>query len=122
MLKEYLGKTTVASLIKLIKTELTKYVKTTSMDDRIPQPTFDDNGKFVRVINGKYMPAKHDCVSVSSAKIGQVAVVKSVDENGKPIEWTAVDLPSEDIILADRATGTNYVLYVKDSKLTIEAI
>jgi hypothetical protein len=91
MLKEYLGKTTVASLIKLIKTELTKYVKTTSMDDRIPQPTVDDNGKFVQVINGKYMPVK-------------------------------VDLPSEDIILADRATGTNYVLYVKDSKLMIEEI
>ena len=52
MSKEYLGKTTVASLIRLIKAELSKYVKTTAMDARIPAPTSDDNGKFLRVTDG----------------------------------------------------------------------
>ena len=47
MSKEYLGKTTVASLIRLIKTELKKYVKMESMNERIPAPKTDDNGKFV---------------------------------------------------------------------------
>lgn len=30
-------------------------------------------------------------VSPSTAKIGQTIIVKSIDENGKPIEWEAVD-------------------------------
>lgn len=30
----------------------------------------------------------------ASAEVGQTIVVKSVDENGKPTEWEAVDLPS----------------------------
>lgn len=35
-----------------------------------------------------------DVPSVSSAAIGQTIVVKAVDENGKPTEWEAADLPS----------------------------
>ena len=59
MSKEYLGKTTVASLIRLIKTELKKYVKMESMNERIPAPKTDDNGKFVKVVDGKYQPVEH---------------------------------------------------------------
>lgn len=38
-----------------------------------------------------------------SAEIGQTIVVKSVDENGKPIEWEAIDFPTN-------ATGGSYTL------------
>lgn len=32
-------------------------------------------------------------ISVEKAQIGQIIVVKAVDENGKPTEWEAADLP-----------------------------
>ena len=38
--------------------------------------------------NADYIPVPQ------SANIGQTIVVKAVDENGKPTEWEAVDLPS----------------------------
>ncbi|MDY5611840.1 hypothetical protein [Dysosmobacter sp.] len=34
----------------------------------------------------------------SVASVGQVIAVKAVDENGKPTEWEAVDMPSDEHI------------------------
>ncbi len=46
--------------------------------------------------------ASSDGIEVESAQVGQTIVVKAVNENGKPTEWEAVDLPqSTDIITAD---------------------
>ena len=39
-------------------------------------------------------------VNPATASIGQTIVVKDVDESGKPIEWEAVDLPTDDHINA----------------------
>jgi hypothetical protein len=30
-------------------------------------------------------------VAPSTAKVGQTIIVKSIDENGKPVEWEAID-------------------------------
>ena len=54
MTKEYIGKQTVASLIRMIKTEFKKYVKTSVLNDRIPAPSVEDDGKFLRVVDGKW--------------------------------------------------------------------
>lgn len=41
-------------------------------------------------------------IDVASAKVGQTIVVKAVDENSKPTEWEAVNLPrSTNIITVD---------------------
>jgi hypothetical protein len=53
-LKEYIGEQTLASLIKLINSKFKKYVKTESLNDRIPAPSAEDNGKFLRVVDGKW--------------------------------------------------------------------
>lgn len=39
-------------------------------------------------VSGDYIPVP------STAEVGQTIVVKAVDENGKPTEWEAVDMPS----------------------------
>lgn len=41
-------------------------------------------------------------INIESATVGQTIVVKAVDENGKPTEWEAVNLPkSTNIIVAN---------------------
>ena len=44
--------------------------------------------------SGDYIP------NPSTASVGQTIVVKSVNENGQPTEWEAVDIPTVDDILA----------------------
>jgi hypothetical protein len=39
---------------------------------------------------------KNIVVAPSVAKVGQAIVVKAVDENGKPTDWTTMDMPSGD--------------------------
>lgn len=52
------------------------------------------------VLNGAYtwvpVGAGSGGVNVASAKVGQMIMVKSVDENGKPTEWEAIDLLREE--------------------------
>lgn len=54
MSKEYLGEQTLAKLISMISAEFKKYVKRSALDSRIPAPTTDDNGKFLRVVDGNW--------------------------------------------------------------------
>jgi hypothetical protein len=99
MLKEYLGKQTVASLIRLILTELTKYVKHESLDARISPPSTNDNGKYVRVINGKYVPSELDTAFIAEYKVTTYADLKAAWDKGQKhmllrvtgnnIEWLA---------------------------------
>lgn len=59
-----------------------------------------------------------------TAEVGQLLSVKSVDENGKPIEWEAVDYSSKanSLELVDRTTGKAYNVYVDNGKLTMEVV
>lgn len=49
------------------------------------------------------------------AEAGQVIVVKSVDENGKPTEWNVVDMPSK---LSDFTND----LYSPDNKIPYDCL
>lgn len=44
-------------------------------------------------------------VNPESAAVGQTIAVKSVDENGKPTEWEAVDFPECDVTSVNGQTG-----------------
>lgn len=59
-----------------------------------------------------------------TAAIGQTIVVKSVDANGKPTEWEAVDLAvsTNGFELIDRTTGAAYNVFIDNGKLTMEAV
>lgn len=46
----------------------------------------------VHPIDPKYLSS--EVAKVDTASVGQTIVVKEVDENGKPTEWEAVDMPS----------------------------
>lgn len=46
-----------------------------------------------------------------TATVGQTIVVKAVDENGKPTEWEAVDMPTFELVSPN---GTRYNLAVAD--------
>ena len=76
--------------------------------------TFDGSGELVHQLSEKFIPdtiARKDTVIRAQqiaekalntvdnfiplvAEVGQVIAVKEVDENGKPTEWEAVDMPS----------------------------
>ena len=56
-------------------------------------------GNYVRSVNGIEADENGNVevsagVDVSSAQVGQMIVVKTVDENGKPTEWETVDKPA----------------------------
>lgn len=63
-------------------------------------------------------------VSPSVATVGQILSVKSVDENGKPTEWEAVnpEANTSGLELVDRTTGAHYNVYVDNGKLTMEVV
>lgn len=46
----------------------------------------------------------------TTAEVGQTIVVKSVDSDGKPTEWEAVDLPGGDIVVAKFITQNPSVI------------
>jgi hypothetical protein len=50
-------------------------------------------------------------VEVATATIGQTIVVKAVDENGRPTEWEAVNMPTFELVSPN---GTRYNLAVAD--------
>lgn len=88
----------------------------------LPEVTEDNNGNVLVVENGKWTAGTIDIPEINypvtsvngqtgdvvieiptipdavinpvTASIGQTIVVKSIDENSKPTEWEAVDLPS----------------------------
>jgi hypothetical protein len=63
--------------------------------------------------------ALKDKISVPiSVTVGQTIVVKSVDENGKPTEWEAVD----QFVLTDEDTGAKYKLSVSNGKLEMAEV
>lgn len=47
---------------------------------------------FIQPIHPKFLPG--EVPVVKTATVGQTIAVKAVDENGKPTEWEAVDMPS----------------------------
>ena len=53
------------------------------------------NGQVMGIekLDAKYLP--DDAVKVTAtAQVGQTLIVKAIDENGKPIEWECVDMPT----------------------------
>lgn len=50
-------------------------------------------------------------IEVATATVGQTIVVKAVDENGKPTEWEAADMPTFELVSPN---GTRYNLAVAD--------
>lgn len=53
---------------------------------------FEDDQETVYPLDEKYIPTT--VPSVQTAQVGQLLSVKTVDENGKPTEWEAVDMPT----------------------------
>lgn len=58
---------------------------------------------------------------VETASVGQLVVVKSVDENGKPTEWETVNT-NDFWILTDDATGIKYRVHVSNGELTMSPL
>lgn len=86
-------------------------------------------GSFMRVNeDGLWDVEKVDIVQApATATVGQTLVVKTVDDNGKPIEWETVDsVSSKDdtgsIILVDKVTGVTYSLEVINGTLTMTEV
>lgn len=70
-------------------------------DSIVPAPSSADNGKYLGCKNGAatWMPVEASgggdiSLGLTTASVGQTIKVKAVDENGKPTEWEAVDMPS----------------------------
>ena len=52
------------------------------------------------------------------AKVGQIIVVKKVDENGKPVSWEAIDRQKVDYtIYTDQYTGYEYIVSIENGSL-----
>lgn len=88
-------------------------------------------GSFMRVNeDGLWDVEKIDIVqSPATASVGQTLAVKAVDDNGKPIEWEAVDAgnagntsDSTKLTLIDEVTGSKYELKVANGKLTMTEV
>lgn len=62
--------------------------------------------------------------ALTSAEVGQVLVVKAVDENGKPTEWEAKNTTdvnsSNSIVMQDKETEKLYNVYVSNGQLLVE--
>lgn len=66
----------------------------------LPISTESDYGKVLSVATDGTTAwiAQSESVPIpETAEIGQTMAVKTIDENGKPTEWEAVDMPSEEI-------------------------
>lgn len=52
------------------------------------------------------------------AKVGQIIVVKEVDENGKPVSWEAIDRQRVDYtVYTDQYTGYEYIVSMQNGSL-----
>lgn len=82
----------------------------------------------IDLLDEKYLPdtiARVDKIisAPQIAQIGQTIVVKEIDEDGKPIEWEAVDLPTFKItdFITDYAEGAAGTLYLNtDGTITLQ--
>ena len=54
------------------------------------RPFYETEGK-IKTIDKKFLPEDIGGVNVSGAVPGQMIIVKSVDQNGKPTQWEAID-------------------------------
>lgn len=85
-------------------------------------------GSFMRVNeDGMWDVEKVDIIQPpATASVGQTLAVKTVDDNGKPIEWEAVDAggtsDSTKLTLTDDQTGLKYELRVSNGKLTMTEV
>ena len=78
-------------------------------------------------LNEKYIPDSiartsdipEDYIPIpETVEIGQIIQVSTVDENGKPTGWEAVD----PFVLTDESTGIKYKLSIIDAKLTMTEV
>lgn len=82
-------------------------------------------GSFMRVNDdGMWDVEKVDIIQPpTTAEVGQVLVVKTVDENGKPTEWETVDSigsnNADSLTLTDKVTGVKYSLEVTNGTVTL---
>lgn len=88
--------------------------------DYIKNKPFYDNsqsGGELKKIDNKYLP--DGIASCNTAEVGQIIVVKSVNENGVPIEWEAVNGQNNQnyLILKDMTTGYSYTVYMNNGSL-----
>lgn len=64
----------------------------------LPAVTAEDNGKILRVVSSAWtaadMPTGGTGMDITGAKVGQIAKITAVDDTGKPIAWSPVDMPS----------------------------
>lgn len=102
-------------LIAPIKATVGQYIRITAVDENgavtaveavdAPSGSGGADEVYVKLEDGTVVPAEVEfdlsdestpalVVVPGTAKVGQTIVVKAVDENGKPTEWEAVDLPS----------------------------
>lgn len=80
---------------------------------------YDDTsyGGELKKLDNKYL--NDDVVTCQSAEVGQIIVVKSVNENGTPIEWEAVKGQTSQnfLTLKDIATGIDHWVYINNGNL-----
>lgn len=80
---------------------------------------YDDtnSGGELKKLDNKYL--NDNVVTCQSAEVGQIIVVKSVNENGTPIEWEAVNGQTSQnfLILKDIATNFDYYVYMNNGSL-----
>lgn len=95
------GKTPVAGEDYFTEEDKQKIASDAAEAVGFPQPTSEDNGKFLGCADGKaaWLPVEASgggdiSLGLTSASVGQTIKVKAVDENGKPTEWEAADLIS----------------------------
>lgn len=71
-------------------------------------------------IDSKYLDLPSGVVSCQTAEVGQMIIVKSVDDNGLPVEWEAVNGQSsrDYLTLKDVSNGYDYKVFMKDGSLT----
>lgn len=54
-----------------------------------------------RAVGNRIKEIEAKIPNFDKANVGQVVAVKAVDENGKPTEWEAVDMPDMEAVLGD---------------------
>lgn len=86
------------------------------LDNRTHYDDTNSGGEFKKLDN-KYL--NDNVVTCQSAEVGQIIVVKSVNENGTPIEWEAVKGQTSQnfLILKDFATNFDYYVYMNNGSL-----
>lgn len=74
--------------------------------------------EYVKTLHKKYLP--DEAVQCNSAEVGDIIMVKSVNDNGIPVEWEAVkgQTSQDQLYLKDRKNGYDYLVYMENGSLT----